>query len=122
MDEQEQTSLKEQIAKLNANLEQANSNGKIKKFKPNKKLSNSDLKSNVVLGIIVGENKAIRFEKLTIEDSTVSVNKVPRIATAEYLATYQGKPALIIPEWSVEPISFQKNYDQAVRDRTLSVG
>lgn len=118
----EETTLKDQIAKLNENFEQLNNSKKIKKIKPNKKLNTSDLKSNGVLGIIVGENKEIRFDKLTIEDSTVTVNKVPRIATAEYLATYKGKPAMIIPEWSTEPISFQKQYEQAARDKMLAVG
>lgn len=121
MDEIEQTTLKEQIAKLNSNLEAVN-NEKVKKFKPNKKLSNGDLKSNHILAVVVGENKEFRFEKLAIEDGTVSLNKVPRLASAPYLGTYKGRPAMIIPEWSVEPINFDKNYDEAVRLKTLSVG
>lgn len=119
---EEESSLKDEIRRLNENFESVKKEGKVKKMKPNKKLNNSDLKKNNVLGVIVGENKELRFEKLTIQDSTVTVNKVPRIATAEYLATYRGKPAIIIPEWSAEPISFQKQYEQAARDKMLAVG
>lgn len=116
------STLKEEIQKLNENFEALKKDGKIKKVKPNKKLNNSDLKSNVVLAVVVGENKEFRFEKLNIEDSTVTLNKVPRIATAEYLGTYKGRPAMIIPEWSAEPISFQKQYDEAAKNKMLAVG
>lgn len=122
MSEQEQTTLKEEISKLNENFEALKKDGKIKKIKPNKKLNTSDLKHNGVLGVIIGENKEIRFEKLNIEDSTVTLNKVPRIATAEYLGTYKGKPAMIIPEWSAEPVSFLKNYEEAAKNKMLAVG
>lgn len=114
--------LKDEIKKLNENFQALRDDGKVKKVKPNKKLSTGDLKSNGVLAVVVGENKEFRFEKLNIEDSTVTLNKVPRIATAEYLGTYKGKPAMIIPEWSAEPINFQKQYDQAARDKMLAVG
>lgn len=118
----EETTLKDEIHKLNENFDEFKTEGKVKKFKPNKKLNVADTKKNFVLACVIGENKEFRFEKLRIEDSTVSVNKVPRLASAEYLGTYQGKPAMIIPEWSVEPISFDKNYDEARRSRTLAAG
>lgn len=119
---EEDTTLKDQLKRLNDNLEGMKKEGKIKAIKPNKKLNTGDLKKNAVMAVVVGENKEFKFEKLNIEDGTVTLNKVPRIATAEYLGTYKGRPAMIIPEWSCEPISFQKTYEQNARDKMLSVG
>ena len=118
----EDSTLKDEIKKLNDRLGEIEVSDKGKPFKPKKKITKSDAKKNVVMAVIVGENKEFKFEKLAIEDGTVTYNKIPRLATAEYLGTYQGKPAMILPEGSTRPISFHQVYEEDAKDKMLAAG
>jgi len=118
----DETNLKNEIKKLNDNFNMLLESGKVKGFKPNKKLSKSDVKRNYTLAIVVGENREIKFMKVPISEGTTTIEGVPRLATTDYMLSYQGKPAMIIPEWSVQPFSPIQNYEEAVKNQMLSAG
>lgn len=118
----EEGTLKDEIRKINENLEKLTSSGKVKGFKPNKKLTNSDLKKNYILGIIIGENKEIKFLKLPVSEGTTTLEGSPRLATKEYLLTYRGKPAIILPEASCKPYCLKEELDEDAKNNLLAVG
>jgi len=119
---EETNTLKDEIKKLNLHLEKLVESGIAKPFTPPKKIRRWDLVKNYTLAIVIGENREIKFLKVPIDEGTAIINNCPRLATTDYILSYQGKPALIIPEWSVEPFSPTSNYEQAIRDKTLAAG
>ena len=121
---EEETSIKDELKKLNANFDQLLSSGKMKKFKlPSKgKMSKTDLKNNYATVIAIGDNREIKFAKAQINEGTINFDGIPRIATTDYMLSYQGKPAIILPNWSVRPFSPVENYSQEVKEKMTSAG
>ena len=120
----EETTMKDELKKLNSNFEQLLASDKIKKFKlPSKgKLSKRDLKNNMATVIAIGENREIKFIKTAISEGTINFEGIPRIATTDYMLSYQGKPAIILPSWSVRPFSPVESYTQEVKDKMTAAG
>lgn len=119
---EESINLKEEIKRLNENFNNLLDSGRVKGFKPRKRLTRGNIKKNYTLVITIGENREIKFIKLPIDEGTIIHEKIPRIATTDYLLSYKGKPAVILPEWSTEPYSPTKEYDKDARDKLLAVG
>lgn len=70
-----------------------------------KKVSNAQRKKNYVTVVIMNENNGLRIEKLKIEDETIIVDKVPRLAAAGYVWYHKKNPWIFLPSWSVQPIN-----------------
>ena len=88
---------------------------KEKKHKPFKipykaKISKPKARKNYVTVMLVNENGNIDFTREQIVDQSVMVDKVPRIATADVVCQYKGKPMIIQPSWSVKPFSRTDHY------------
>lgn len=105
--------LAEDMAKIRELLENNNVNkkGKIKekkfKFPSRAKVSKANRKKNYVTTIILNENGSVDFKKYQITDQTIMHDTIPRLATAGYINyDAKGNPILILPNWSVEPLSF----------------
>ena len=119
--EEENITLKDVIIKNNKLLESLIESGKIKPVK-NKRLSGADKKKGFVKYIFIGENLVIRTFKIQVDEGTTLIDKIPRIATAEYIMSWDGDPTIIQPAWTVEPFLPSKNFDEATRDKMLSAG
>lgn len=110
---EEEKNLKESIKdiedKLNLILPQEKE-AKKKEFKiPRRaKVKGSKIKNNWVTVMKLNENGSYAWEKQPIKDQTVIVDGLPRIATADKVfmdKKTSRDPLIILPSWSVEPIS-----------------
>lgn len=97
---------------------------KTKKFKlPMKgKLSKGKLKDNWVTVVKINENKGVDFTRQKIEDETIMIDNVPRLATGESVLNYKGKPLMIVPSWRVEPFSPTKDFKESLLDGSNTKG
>jgi len=69
------------------------------------KTSKSKAKKGYIGVLKLNENRTITPSKERIEEQTIIVDGVPRLSTAEYV-WYLGKhPVILLPSWSVKPIS-----------------
>lgn len=82
---------------------------KIFKIPAKGKISTPKIKKNWVTIIEIGENRNLNFTKQQIQDQTVMIDGVPRLATADNILVYKNKPVLIIPRYSVKPLSPSDN-------------
>lgn len=117
--------LKEKMNAIDGKLDEILSNKrKLKEFKlPSKaKLSKSKLKSNWVTVCKVNENKGVDFTREPIDNQTIIVDGIPRLATGEDILNYKGKPMMILPSWSVKPFSPSDNYTKSMSDGSNTKG
>lgn len=100
------------------------SKNKKKLFKlPSKaKLSKSKIKNNWVTIMKINENKGVDFIKDKIDNQTIVIDGIPRLATAEDVLNYKGSPLIIQPSWSVKPFSPSENYEKSLEDGSNSKG
>ncbi len=92
---------------------------KEKKFKYpfGKKVGKSQKTKNYVTVLLINENGTCDFKKYQIEEQTILHNLVPRLATSEYvLFDKKGNPLIILPDWSVEPFSSKKNFEDSLNN------
>lgn len=120
----DETTLKDDIHKINENFEKLLASGKVKGFRlpSSGKLNNAKLKKNYITVISIGNNRELKFSKVPIEDGTVVMDKIPKLATTDYMLTYKGKPVVILPEWSVKPFSPSENYSETVKNQMDTAG
>ena len=50
------------------------------------------------------------------------VDKVPRIATAEYIVHVKKNPIMVLPSWSVQPISWKEKFKSSLSDGSNIAG
>lgn len=99
----------------------------VKKIKPfklpwNARIGKMSLKKNWATVIKINENRGVSITKEPIESQSFMVDKVPRLATAEYILNYKGRPLMIQPSWTVEPFSPSKSLLQSLADGSNKVG
>lgn len=71
---------------------------------------------------IIRNNGEIDFSKSYLQDGTILVDGIPRVATIDYRLSYKGKPFIIIPEWSLKPFSPADNYEQSIKEKMNATG
>lgn len=112
-EEQENKTLKEEISQLNENLEYLNKKKikKVKEFKIpfSKRVRGRKARENYITVMYINENGGIVYKKKQIKDQSITINGIPRLATAEYVLRYKRNPMIIQPSWSVEPFSPKEN-------------
>lgn len=86
------------------------------------RVGGSKAKKNWIGVIQVNENKNLEMYKVKIDEGVIEKDKVPHLATSNYVLNWKNKPVLLVPSWSVEPYCPQKNYEEAVNKKTLSAG
>ena len=120
----EEPTIKDEIKKLNESFDKLLSSGKVKGFKlPSQgRLNKTQIKKNFVTAIVIGDNREIKFIKAPIEEGTITVDGIPRIASTDFMLSYQGKPAMILPSWSVKPFSPVENYQEDTKEKMTSQG
>ena len=104
-------SLSAKIERLIQMQEKAQGEKKMGKFKLpwGAKLSKANIKKNYVNVIYIKDNKDMNIVKLPIEDETVTIDGLPRVASSDYVMLLNGKPTIIQPSWSIAPFNPTKD-------------
>ena len=123
----EEDNIKTKIDRLSEKMDeiiQQEEKKNTKKFKlPSKgKLSKDKIKNNWVTVVKINENKGVDFTRQKIEDETIMIDNVPRLATGESVLNYKGKPLMIVPSWRVEPFSPTKDFKESLLDGSNTKG
>lgn len=87
-----------------------------------KRVGGKAARKNYVTVITVNENGHANFLKEQIKEQTVIIDKIPRLATAEHIIQYGKNPIMVIPSWSVQPISWKKNYKNSLLNGSNTAG
>jgi hypothetical protein len=82
------------------------------------KVSPARAKQGYVGVLKINENGYITPSKEKIEEQTIMVDGVPRLATADYILHLNKNPLIILPSWSVEPISPSKSFEVSMNNGT----
>ena len=115
----EEESLKDTVKKLKELMEKKELENKPKEKKVREfkipfsgRVKGRKLKNNWITVLEVNENRNGQFKKYPIQDQTVMIDKVPRLATADNVIMIGKNPLLILPKYSVKPISpSDKDYE-----------
>ncbi len=105
--------------KINAKLkEQEEMKLKKKKFKIPfwKRVGTGKKKQNYVTVMKLNENGQIKFNVKKITNQTIMEDKIPRLATSQYVMYYKKNPIIILPSWSVEPFSPVKHLKESLEN------
>lgn len=70
----------------------------------------------------INENGFINFEKQRIQDQTIMVDGVPRLATPDYVLHWKKVPMIIQPNWSVKPFSPEEHHEKSMEDGSHTKG
>jgi len=97
---------------------------KKKKFKIpfGKKIGTGQKKKNYVTLIKINENGQMKFDKVQIKGQSFMEEKIPRLATSQYVMYYKKNPFIILPSWSVEPFSPTKNLEESLTNGSNTKG
>ena len=133
---EEEKSLKDEIKELKEAITkdtETKKKEKVKKFRvPFKgRVNRVKLKNNWITVLQVYENKTAKFTKAKIQEQTIMIDGIPRLATADNVLLIEGrqkKPMVILPMWSVKPtspsdqqfLSISKNYEE-IKDKGLNI-
>lgn len=106
----------------------AKDNEKERKFKlPFKaKVSDNKAKKNYVGVLRINENGVITPSKEPIEEQTVMIDGVPRLANPDYVLKWKigtkTYPIMIIPNHSVKPFSLSEDFKRSLNDGSNTAG
>jgi hypothetical protein len=101
---------------------------KPKKFKlPFKgRVKGSRAKKGYVGVIRINENGVINATKELIEEQTLMVEGVPRLANPDYILNWKigtkTYPVVILPSWSVKPFSPSEDFKRSLTDGSNTAG
>lgn len=59
----------------------------------------------------INENKYINLTKERIEEQTIMVDGIPRLALSKYIFYIKKNPVIFLPSWSVTPLT-QEDFDK----------
>lgn len=118
---EEEKSIKELLRELNDKFEDPKVT---KKFRlPLKaRVGNRAARKGWTTVMKIGDNRQVTFEKQPIDEQTIVVDGVPRIATSEEILIYKNKPLVIQPSWTTKPFSPTDNYSNAMAQGYASQG
>ena len=116
--------IKEELQEIKEILKESQQEKKPKKFRmPWKgKVSPKKAKLGYVTVMKINENGFLDIKRKIIEQQTVMVDGVPRLATPEYVLHYKKNPVLILPSWSVKPYSPAERYEHSLQDGSNTKG
>ena len=84
-----------------------------------KKVSRGQRRNNYVTVIILNENGTIDFKKYQINQQTIMHELIPRLATAAHVMhDKKGNPVIILPAWSVDPLSPKQHFEKSLENGT----
>jgi len=114
----------DKIEKILEEQQEEETKKKQKKFRfPfGKKTSPRQASKGYVTIITLNEGGHLNFVKQKIEEQTVIIDGIPRLATADNVWHFKKVPVIIQPTWSVEPISKEMLFRKAEENKTLTTG
>lgn len=118
-------SLKDEIKELTEVIKESQAKKEKKKeFKIPffKRVRPSQAKKNYITVIKINENGHVEFLKKQIEEQTIMVDGIPRLANGRYIMHHKKNPIMILPTWSVEPLDPAKHYEQSLLNGSNSKG
>lgn len=86
------------------------------------KLTTGKKKRNYVVILKINENRDLEIVKEPIQNQSVTIDGVPRLATGEHVLNYKKEPILIQPSWSVEPFAPSKHFKESLEDGSNTRG
>jgi len=93
------------------------------RFPWGKKVGRSQKKKNYVTILLLNENGVYDFKKYQIEEQTIIHDLIPRLATSGHVMfDKKGNPLIILPNWSVEPFSPKKHFDDSLENGSNKKG
>lgn len=95
------------------------------KFPWGTKTSPKQAAKGYVTVIKLNENGALQFSKRLIEEQTIIMDGIPRLATPEFVWHFKKVPVILLPNWSFEPIPVitpENLYKKSVDDKSLTTG
>jgi hypothetical protein len=75
-----------------------------------KKVGRGQKKKNYITVVKLMENGNLSFKKYKIDNQTFIDEGIPRLASAGYVYYWKKNPFIFLPNWSVEPLSEEKNF------------
>lgn len=87
-----------------------------------KKVGIAKKKKNYITLVRMNENNGLNFEVVPINNQTILVDKIPRLAMSKYVFYYKKNPMIFLPNWSVEPFSPESNLEKSLKDGTNTKG
>lgn len=116
--------LKEELIEIKKLLKESKETEKEKKFKMpwSGKVSPSRASKGYVTVFKVNENGFLDIKKERIEEQTIMVDGIPRLATPEYVLHWKKNPIIILPSWSVKPFSPEENQRKSLDEGTNTKG
>lgn len=122
--EEKQESISEKLDRITKQNEELISSKKEKGWKLpfGKKPSKAQVKKGWTTVQIIRNNGNIDFTKAKIEDNTINIDGLPRVAIPDYILTYKNTPFIIIPEWSLKPFSPVENYADLEKQKNTTIG
>jgi len=119
--------INEELSQIKEMLAETREKDKVKKEKKfklpfGKKVSKTQSRKNYVTIMKINENGSVDFIKEQINNQSLTVDGIPRLATADYVLRWKNNPLLIIPSWSVEPYSPAEQYRQSLNDGSNTKG
>ncbi len=123
---EEQKSIKELLtelkAKQDAMVESKQPETKGWKLPWKARVSNANARKNYTTICVIKDNLQVDFIKQEISDGTITIDGLPRVATADHIMHYKGKPFMIMPYWDTKPFSPVNSYDESLKDKTNIAG
>jgi len=122
--EEESTSLRDEIKKMNETIGELAEKKEAKGFKlPFRARINKRRTQEGYASICyINENRGIKFLRAQINEGTVMINGVPHLASTDYMMIYKNRPFLIIPAWNTHPFSPHENMEDAIKEKRTTVG
>jgi len=95
---------------------------KLFKIPFSKRVKPKQASQNYVTVIKINENGFLDIQKERIVEQTIMVNGIPRLATPEYVLHWKKNPMLILPSWSVKPLSPSDEARESMNDGSNTKG
>lgn len=126
--EEKDSSIREELKKMNDNFEKIITLAESKKIKglkivKPKKMGRSTRKKGFVNYVYIRENGTMDTIKVPpIQEGTTVAEEVPRLATPEYVLNWKGVPTVIQPSWSTRPFSPIQSFADDAKANMLAAG
>lgn len=118
----EDKSIKELLNEMNEKLDKKKDNKFKFRLPFGKKVGKRQAKKGFTTVMVIKDNRNIVFEKHPIDEQTIVIDGVPRIASTDNILFYKGKPVIIQPSWSTKPFSPTDNLDETTREQYSTQG
>lgn len=123
----EDISLTERFKQLEAKqgeIERLVKEGKLKKGKlPFKAfISNRRARKGWISILRLLSNGAAYFTRAQIDENIVEIDGQLHVVDPRYIISYKKKPLIILPEWSMYPLSLKEHYERTEADGLKAMG